>query len=242
LPPERKAEGITMTTPLTTDVTIGLFGATGQTGRHVLRHALSRGHRVRVLARDPGKLRVADDRLTVIKGDFDNVPVLRETVMGTTHVICCAGGAYGKDYDQGMMTRFIARLWPILDTAPSVKTFLFQSVFFAPEPDGTNPAILKLLAPVAAFFTGATEMLKDNTAVTRFVAANRNVSFGTIVTRPGKIVDREGGVALAASSTPSFADITFADLGAFTVRAVQDESLHGTYPFVAPGHLGQPHD
>lgn len=231
-----------MTTPLKTDVTIGLFGATGQTGRHVLRHALSRGHRVRVLARDPGKLRVADDRLTIIKGDFDNVSALRETVMGTTHVICCAGGVYGKDYDQGMMTRFIARLWPILDTAPSVKTFLFQSVFFVPEPDGTNPAILKLLAPVAAFFTGATEMLRDNTAVTRFVAANRNVSFGTIVTRPGKIVDREGGVALAASSTPSFAAITFADLGSFTVRAVQDVSLHGTYPFVAPGHFGQPHD
>lgn len=223
-----------MTTELETDVTIAVFGATGQTGQHVLSHALQRGHGVRAFARDPGKLRVEGDRLTVIVGDFDNVEALRETVGGATHVICCAGGTYGKSYDKGMMTRFIARLWPILDAEPSVRAFLFQSVFFAPEPDGSNPVILKLLAPLAAYFTGATEMLRDNTAVTKFTAANRDVSFGTIVTRPGKIVDKEGGALLVASQTPSFAAITFADLGAFTVSAVQDASLHGTYPFVAP--------
>ncbi|SUZ33288.1 hypothetical protein ROE7235_03057 [Roseibaca ekhonensis] len=223
-----------MTSEPQTDVTIAVFGATGQTGRHVLNHALQQGHGVRALARDPGKLRIKNDRLTVIAGDFDNVEALRETVMGATHVICCAGGTYGKGYDRGMMTRFIARIWPILDAEASVRTFLFQSVFFVPEPDGSNPAILKLLAPVAAYFTGATEMLRDNTAVTKFIAANRDVAFDTIVTRPGKIVDKQGGALLVASRTASFAAITFADLGAFTVSAVQDASLHGTYPFVAP--------
>ncbi|MGB3407937.1 MAG: NAD(P)-binding oxidoreductase [Jannaschia sp.] len=214
------------------DVTIAVFGATGQTGRHVLSHALWRGHGVRALVRDPGKLRIEGDRLTVITGDFDDVEALRATVRGATHVICCAGGTYGKGYDRGMMTRFIARLWPILDAEVSVRTFLFQSVFFVPEPDGSNPVILKLLAPVAAYFTGATEMLRDNTAVTKFIAANRDVSFDTIVTRPGKIVDKEGGALLVANQTPSFAAITFADLGAFTVSAVQDASLHGTHPIV----------
>lgn len=216
------------------DVTIALFGATGQTGRHVLNHALAQGHAVRALARDPGKLRVDADRLTVVAGDFDNIPALEETVRGATHVICCAGGTYGKGYDTGMMTRFIARLWPILDAEASVRTFLFQSVFFVPEPDGTNPVILKLLAPVAAYFTGATGMLRDNTAVTAFIAAHRDVSFDTIVTRPGKIVDKPGGAPLVASRTPSFAAITFADLGAFTVGAVQDATLLGTHPFVVP--------
>ena len=223
-----------MTTELAADVTIAVFGATGQTGRHVLNHARQQGLAVRALVRDPGKLRIETEGLTVIVGDFDNVAALRETVRGATHVICCAGGTYGKGYDKGMMTRFVARLWPILDAEVSVRTFLFQSVFFAPEPDGSNPVILKLLAPVAAFFTGATEMLRDNTAVTTFIAANCDVSFDTIVTRPGKIVDKPGGATLVASQTPSFAAITFADLGAFTVGAVQDASLHGTYPFVDP--------
>ncbi|WP_019956101.1 NAD(P)-dependent oxidoreductase [Yoonia vestfoldensis] len=222
-----------MTTDPTTEVTIGIFGGTGQTGRHALHHALQLGYAVRVLARDPGKLNVQHDRLTVVQGDFENVAALRETVKGTTHVICCAGGSYGKGYDKGMMTRFIARLWPLLCAEPSLKAFLFQSVFFAPEPDGSNPLILKLLAPPAAFFTGASEMLKDNGAVMRFLAANRSDTFGSIVTRPGKLVEKTGGVALVASRTPSFAAISFADLGAFTVGAVQDASLYGRYPFVA---------
>ncbi|MCB5199932.1 SDR family oxidoreductase [Loktanella sp. TSTF-M6] len=223
-----------MTNEPKADVTIAVFGATGQTGRHVLNRALHQGHAVRALVRDPSKLHIEADRLKVIPGDFDNIAALRETVRGATHVICCAGGTYGKGYDTGMMTRFIARLWPVLDAEVSVRTFLFQSVFFVPEPDGSNPVILKLLAPVAAYVTGATEMLRDNTAVTTFIAAHRDVSFDTIVTRPGKIVDKPGGTPLVASQTPSFAAITFADLGAFTVSAVQDVALHGTHPFVVP--------
>lgn len=223
-----------MTTGQKTGVTIGVFGATGKTGRRVVRHALSQGHMVRALARNPGKLGVEDDRLSVVQGDFDNVAALSKTVEAATHVICCAGGTYGKGYDKGMMTRFIARLWPLLDAEPSLRTFLFQSVFFAPEPDGSNPFILKLLAAPAAFFTGSIEMLKDNIAVMKFMAENRMESFDTIVTRPGKIVDKEGGTSLVASRKPSFSAITFADLGAFTVDAVQDASLHGTYPFVVP--------
>ena len=223
-----------MSTRPATGVTLGVFGATGQTGRHVVRHALHRGHDVRALARTPSKMGVEDDGLTIVQGDFESVPSLREVVKGTTHVICCAGGQYGSGYDKGMMTRFITRLWPLLDAEPSLETFLFQSVFFAPEPDGRLPLILKLLAPPAAFFTGATGMLADNTAVMKFMEANRTQRFATIVTRPGKIVAKDGGTDLVARSTPSFAAITFADLGAFTVGAVQDASLHGRYPFVGP--------
>lgn len=218
----------------TKDVTIGVFGGTGQTGRHVLRHALQLGYVVRVLARDPRKLHVEHDRLTFVQSDFENVAALQETVKGTIHVICCAGGSYGRGYDKGMMMRFIARLWPLLEAAPSLRAFLFQSVFFAPEPDGTNPLILKLLASPTAFIRGASEMLKDNVAFTKFIAAHQSGTFGTIVTRPGHLVEKTSGEALVASRAPTFNAITFADLGTFTVAAVQDQSLHGTYPFLAP--------
>ncbi len=57
----------------TTDVTIGIFGCTGQTGRHVLRHAIQLGYAVLVLARGPHKLNAEHDSLTVVHGDFDNV-------------------------------------------------------------------------------------------------------------------------------------------------------------------------
>ncbi|WP_019956098.1 hypothetical protein [Yoonia vestfoldensis] len=83
-----------------------------------------------------------------------------------------------------------------------------------------------------AFLTGAPETLWGKIAVLKFITASQSDSFGSIVTRPGKIVEKTGGVALVASRTPSFAAISFADLGAFTVGAVQDASLYGRYPFV----------
>ncbi|WP_026753065.1 NAD(P)H-binding protein [Sediminibacter sp. Hel_I_10] len=214
-------------------ITIGVLGATGLTGRHVVNYALEQGYNVQALVRNPSKIKIKNDKLKIVKGDFENVDALKETVHGANYVICCAGGTYGKDYDKGMMTRFIECLWPILDNELSLKAFLYQSVFFAPKPDGSNPMLLKLLAPTAAFFTGATEMLKDNTTVTKFMASNKKDSFDYIITRPGKLVDKKGSVSLVASSKPSFDAISFEDLGVFNVKTVVDETLYGSYPFVA---------
>jgi hypothetical protein len=215
------------------NITIGVFGATGLTGRNVVSHALKQGFKVQALVRNPSKVQIDDANLTLIEGDFEDVSALKETVKGAHFVICCAGGASGKNYNKGMMGRFIKRLWPILDAEESLKAFLFQSVFFAPEPDGSNPFILKLLARPAAYFSGNTEMLKDNTAVTKFMASNKKDSFEFVITRPGKLVHKEGGMSLQASEKPSFDAISFKDLGAFAVEAVMDETLYGTYPFVS---------
>ncbi len=82
------------------NVTVGVVGSTGFTGRRVVSHALEQGHTVRAMARNPGKLDIENSSLTVIEGDFANVAALQETVSGTTHVICCGGGTYGKGYDR----------------------------------------------------------------------------------------------------------------------------------------------
>ena len=217
----------------TTQETIAVFGATGSTGRHVVRHALAKGYKVRALARSPDKVSVEDGNLAVIKGDFKDLAALKETVQGADYVICCAGGASGKAHEAGMMIAFIRRLWPLLEAEPALKVFLFQSVIFAPKPDGSLPLLLKLLGPVAAFLNGNTRMLKDNTQVTKFIAANTSDHFDYIVTRPGAIAEKEGGRALTTDQNKgSLATITFANLGGFTVDALKDPSLYGTCPFV----------
>ncbi len=81
---------------------------------------------------------------------------------------------------------------------------------------------------------GSTDMFNDNNAVHAFMAANKSDSFDVVITRPGRIADKDARSALVASPTPSFASITFSDLGAFNLAAVQDASLYGTAPFVAP--------
>ena len=48
---------------------IALYGATGTVGQRILTEALSRGHDVTAIVRDPLRLAVSDAKLTVKTGD-----------------------------------------------------------------------------------------------------------------------------------------------------------------------------
>ena len=48
---------------------LAIFGATGRTGKPLVRQALETGHEVVVLVRTPSKMPLQHDRLTVVQGD-----------------------------------------------------------------------------------------------------------------------------------------------------------------------------
>jgi uncharacterized protein YbjT (DUF2867 family) len=54
-----------------------ILGATGRTGKHLVREALDRGHSVQALARYPEKLKTTHERLSVIRG----TPLSRDDLM-----------------------------------------------------------------------------------------------------------------------------------------------------------------
>ena len=70
---------------------IALFGATGFSGRAVLRTALAEGHVVRALVRDPSRLAVHEGSLEVIQGDALSLDPVRETLKGVDVVVHCLG-------------------------------------------------------------------------------------------------------------------------------------------------------
>ncbi|UJP09707.1 SDR family oxidoreductase [Microbacterium sp. KUDC0406] len=76
--------------------TIALFGATGKTGRRVLVRALEAGFSVRALVRDPGKLEVSSDRLTVVTGDVLDPAAVEQTVAGSDAVLSLFGQVKGS--------------------------------------------------------------------------------------------------------------------------------------------------
>lgn len=79
--------------------TIALFGATGKTGRRVLDQALAQGLLVRALARDPDKIAVANDRLTVIRGDVLDARSVDRVVAGADAVLSVFGHVKGSPDD-----------------------------------------------------------------------------------------------------------------------------------------------
>lgn len=58
-------------------VKIALFGATGRTGRHILRAALADGHQVHALVRSPSKLTLPDEAVVVFVGDALDVEMVK---------------------------------------------------------------------------------------------------------------------------------------------------------------------
>lgn len=75
---------------------LAIFGATGETGRHLVKQALERGHEVTAFTRSPEKLPINSDRLTVVQGDVRNADKVNEAIAGVDAVLSALGPAENK--------------------------------------------------------------------------------------------------------------------------------------------------
>ena len=68
-----------------------VFGATGGTGRELVKQALGHAHSVRAFVRDPDKLKVIHHRLEVVTGDVQDTKSVAAAVAGQDAVLCALG-------------------------------------------------------------------------------------------------------------------------------------------------------
>jgi uncharacterized protein YbjT (DUF2867 family) len=73
-----------------------VLGANGKTGRLVVEQALAAGHTVKAFVRDPSKLKLSDERLSVKIGDARFVETVRDALKGQDAVINTIGGGERK--------------------------------------------------------------------------------------------------------------------------------------------------
>lgn len=76
--------------------TIALLGGTGQTGSLFLQKALDRGYTVKALARNPAKITLSHDKLTVVQGDVLNAEDVDKLVADTDVVVSLFGHVKGS--------------------------------------------------------------------------------------------------------------------------------------------------
>jgi putative NADH-flavin reductase len=70
---------------------IAVFGATGRTGRRVVRRALDAGHHVTAVVRTSAKLDVKHDRLAIERGDVTNYDSFADALRGSEAVVSVIG-------------------------------------------------------------------------------------------------------------------------------------------------------
>ncbi len=70
---------------------LAVFGATGATGQRVVAQALEAGHEVVALVREPGRVALRHERLTVLGGSPVEVADVERCVAGADAVVHCLG-------------------------------------------------------------------------------------------------------------------------------------------------------
>jgi putative NADH-flavin reductase len=84
---------------------IAVFGATGDTGEQIVEQALQAGYEVVAYARNPSKLNVSNEHLTVIQGELSDAALIETALRGTSAVLSALGprgGSKNKPLTQGM--------------------------------------------------------------------------------------------------------------------------------------------
>ncbi|MFC0601847.1 NAD(P)-dependent oxidoreductase [Streptomyces palmae] len=76
---------------------ITVLGATGGVGKHLVSHALADGHQVTAVVREPARLAVRHQRLTVVRGDALDATSLKPFLETTDAVLSGIGQAGRKD-------------------------------------------------------------------------------------------------------------------------------------------------
>ena len=75
-----------------------ILGATGRTGRHLLRQALERGHRVVALVRNTKKVDTSHDRLELVQGDVTNPDTRNQCLEGCEAVLSTLNISRASDF------------------------------------------------------------------------------------------------------------------------------------------------
>lgn len=73
-------------------ITVGIFGGTGNVGKHLLKRCLDEGYQVKALARKPEKLKDFEcDNLTIVQGGVADKEAMKEVCRDTTVVVSALG-------------------------------------------------------------------------------------------------------------------------------------------------------
>jgi putative NADH-flavin reductase len=121
-----------------------VLGATGPTGREVVKQALEAGHEVTAFVRSPAKLAMTHDRLGLATGDVTaDGPALADAMRGKDAVICALGSGQSLA-PHALMEQAMPRIVAAMRET-GVKRFVLMSAFGVGETFAEIPVLPRIL-------------------------------------------------------------------------------------------------
>ncbi len=206
---------------MTSNQTLLVLGATGQTGQHFTRLALDAGHRVRALARNPAKLSLQHDGLEVVQGSISEPLDLDALLEGVDAVVLMLGDVVAQR-DRLVNTPFVQALVPVM-RRKGVRRLLYQAGGLSAAPGKRLMPVLRLVrATIARSYDG---QHRDNEAVMRWLDTEAR-DLAWVVHRAGIGSDGPSKGELRRSRT-WISIATFVDCAAYSLRLLfDDDAVH----------------
>ncbi|MFJ2580696.1 NAD(P)-dependent oxidoreductase [Kitasatospora aureofaciens] len=202
---------------------LAVLGATGGVGRHLVAHALADGHQVTAAVRDPTRLPVRHDRLTVVRADALDPDSLKPVIEGADAVLSGIGQAGRTDPLKPASTS--ARAAVTAMTAAGVRRILVVSA--APlNRTGTGQTVLaaKVFSPL--LWAVLRDVYTDLEAMERVL---RESGLDWTAVRPPRLTNRpgRGHYRHTVESGPPTATIPRADVARAMLDLVSDTRTFG---------------
>ena len=109
-----------------------VFGATGGIGREIVRQALSSGHQVTAVVRDPAGLTVTGSGLQVVRADLTDPEAIRPAVAGRDAVLSGLGARVRKD--AGVATRLTRTVLAAMEAEQVRRLLVVSAAPVGPQP------------------------------------------------------------------------------------------------------------
>ncbi|MET9086211.1 NAD(P)-binding oxidoreductase [Streptomyces sp. NPDC004237] len=109
-----------------------VFGATGGIGREIVRQALTSGHQVTAVVRDPAGLTVTGSGLQVVRADLTDSETIRPAVAGRDAVLSGLGARVRKD--AGVATRLTRTVLAAMEAEQVRRLLVVSAAPVGPQP------------------------------------------------------------------------------------------------------------
>jgi putative NADH-flavin reductase len=200
---------------------LAVFGASGGTGKHVVRQSLARGHDVIAVVRQPDAFALTDERLSVHQGDVLDPDSVVRAIQGSEAVISALGAHTGRTpttiYSEGISN--------IVAALPAAGASRLIAISAAPAGPWNEVSTFERLVayPLLGFFFGTNY---DDMRRMENVLSHSGVDW--TIFRPPMLTDREAKGNYRTSATgalPHAYAITRGDLATAILNSITDASL-----------------